>query len=126
MGRQTLTVLLGVVLSFLATAAAGYVLHYLELSTGWSESQLGMAARYFINPLVAIIVGSVVAVLARRQPGVLAALSLIPWAFGFLVSRRLSVFHEIIMFFSSFLSVCLGVVAAIFIFRIRNRTRAAT
>jgi len=41
-----------------------------------------------------------------------------------LFSRRLNALHETILFFSSFLSVCLGVAAAIFIFRVRTRTKS--
>ena len=126
MGRQILTVLLGVVLSYLVTAAGGYFVFHIQLYTRWSEPQLGALVRYLINPLIAVIVGSVVGALAKKRAGVLAVLSLIPWALVPLFSRRLNALHETILFFSSVLSVCLGVAAAIFIFRVRTRTKPVT
>jgi hypothetical protein len=123
--RQILVVALGILIGFLVAGAGGYFLYRFSdvLPHG---ATLGRLARYVVNPVIALTVGTCVGALAKSRPGLLAALSLTPLALVPLFSRRLNALHETILFFSSFLSVCLGVAAAIFIFRVRTRTKSAT
>ena len=83
-------------------------------------------ARYVLNPVIALMVGTCVGALAKSRPGLLATLSLTPWALLLFLSRRLDALHEAILILSSILSVCMGVAAAIFIFRVRTRTKSVT
>jgi hypothetical protein len=123
--RKILIVALGVFLSFLAIPMGGYLLYRLSTVIP-QEATLGQLARYVFDPVIAIIVGACVGALAKSRPGLLVALSLLPWALMPLFSRRLNAQQETILFFSSFLSVCLGVAAAIFMFRVRTRTKSVT
>jgi hypothetical protein len=122
MPRQILIVLLGVVLTYLVTVAGGYFVYHIELSTGRPEPKLGALVRYVVSPVIAVIVGSVVGVLAKRQAGVLAALSLMPWALAPVFSRRLNALHETILVLLSLSYVLVGAVVAQLVFRLHTRT----
>ena len=121
--RNILAIALGVMLSFLLLVASGYLVYHIQLSTGWSEPRLGSLVRYVIDPLIAIIAGSLVGALARSRAGVLAALSLIPWVLVPLFYRRLSALHEATLIFLSCFYLLLGAGVAQFVFRIRARTK---
>ena len=123
MVRNFLSIALGILLSFLLLPAGGYFVYHLEQSTGWPEPRLGSLVRFVMNPLIAIVVGSVVGAVAKSRAAVLAALSLLPWALGPLFYKRLSVGQEAIVFFSSALSVLLGVIAATLVCRVPMRSR---
>ena len=118
MGRQILVVFLGVVVSFLATAGCGYFLYRLSDSLG---HQGPLLARYILNPAIALLVGVCVGALAKSRAGVLAALSLAPWALGFLFAQRQSTSHSLILALLSVLYLLIGMAVATGTFRIRMR-----
>jgi hypothetical protein len=120
MGRQIVAVALGVVLSYLAAAAGGYLLYRLS-HLGWSH-QLPPLARYFFNPLIALLVGALVGVVAKSRPGAVAVLSLVPGEFGFLLFRRQDVAHLLILVGLGLLYLLIGAAAATVTFRLRNRS----
>jgi uncharacterized protein YneF (UPF0154 family) len=111
--RQILAVAVGVVLSFLFTAVVGYVLSQFSSR---SPDELPALARYVGNPIIALVVGTCVGVLAKRQPGLLAGLSLAPWAVGFVVVRHQDAVNAMILVLDMVFCVFFGMVAARFIF----------
>jgi len=80
MWRQILIVLFGVVLSYFMIVTSGYIIYRIDLPTGWSEPRLGALVRYLFDPLIVIVIGSIVGALAKKQAGLLAALSVLPFA----------------------------------------------
>ncbi len=118
MGRQILAVALGVVVSFLAAAGGGYFLYRLSNSLG---HQAPLLARYILNPVIALLVGVCVGRLAKSWAGVLAALSLIPWALGFLFAQRQDASHSLILALLSLLYLIIGMAVATGTFRMRAR-----
>jgi hypothetical protein len=117
-GRQILAVAVGVVLSFLTAAAGGYFLYRFSDSFG---NQAPMLARYILNPVIALLVGACVGALAKSHPGVLAALSLAPWALGFLFAQRQNALHSLILVLLGLLYLFIGAAAATATFRMRTR-----
>lgn len=109
MRRQILAVAVGVVLSMLAAAAGGYFLYRFSGSLG---HQAPMLARYILNPVIALLVGTCVGALAKSRAGVLAALGLAPWALGFLFAQRQDALHSIILVLLGLLYVLIGAAAA--------------
>ena len=118
MGRQILAVALGVVVSFLAAAGAGYFLYRLWDSEG---HQAPLLARYILNPLIALLVGVCVGALAKSWAGVLAALSLAPWALGFLFAQRQDASHSLVLALLGLLYLLIGMAVATGTFRMRTR-----
>ena len=83
--RKILIVALGIVLSFLGTALGGYLLYrFSDFGTRYA-APLGL---FVFNPFIALVVGSCAGVLAKGRARLLSVLSLTPWAFGFLLSKR--------------------------------------
>ena len=123
MARQIVAFAVGVALSFLSTAIAGYLLY--RLSSRFSEPELGAIARLAVNPLIGILVGCIVGAVVGKRPALIAALSLVPWAVTIFVWKKLSIRHELILVSSIALSVFLGAVAASLVFRTRTRAREA-
>ena len=76
MAKQIGIVVAGVVISFLSSAASGYILY--RLHGTWPEHVQGEAARYVLDPLDAFIVGTCVGLLMRKNAALLAALSVLP------------------------------------------------
>jgi hypothetical protein len=62
-----------------------------------------------------------VGALAKSRAGVLAALSLAPWALGFLFAQRQSTSHSLILALLSVLYLLIGMAVATGTFRIRMR-----
>ena len=120
MFRQILVVALGIFLSFLAVPAGGYVLYRLSYVIP-QEATVGQLVRYILNPVIAFLVGACVGALAKSRAGLLAALSLVPWALVFLFFRRQSAAHLIVLLSSVFLGLCSGIFAARVTFRICAR-----
>jgi hypothetical protein len=121
-GRQILAVALGVVVSFLAAAGGGYFLYQLSDSLG---HQAPLLARYILNPVIALLVGVCVGALAKSSAGVLAALSLTPWALGFLFAQRQDASHSLVLALLSLLYLLIGMVVATGTFRMRTRNAAS-
>jgi hypothetical protein len=119
--RQILAVAVGVILSFLAVAVGGYFLYRFSSTLG---HQAPMLARYVLNPIIALLVGVAVGALAKSRAGVLAALSLAPWALGFLFAQRQDAFHSLILALLDFLYLLVGAAAATAMFRMRTRSAA--
>jgi hypothetical protein len=70
MGRQILAVAVGIALSFLAAAACADLVY--RHSDFWSLRGPAVA-RYILNPLVALLVGACVGMLAKSRPAGIAA-----------------------------------------------------
>jgi uncharacterized membrane protein len=119
MVRNILTVGIGVVLSFLASAAAAMLFY--RLSDRWSEAEFGAFARYAISPVIGILVGVCVGFLAKSRPGFMAALSHLPWVLGSYFSRALSVSHYLVLMFGDAVCILLSVSLAVALFRTRSR-----
>jgi uncharacterized membrane protein YbhN (UPF0104 family) len=122
MRRQVLTVVVGIALSFLATAVMGYVLY--QLSHSLDEGSLGHIARYILQPVVALLVGAAVGALAKARPGSLAALSLIPsvLAFFFAAWRRIEG-HFLLFLILEIVCLIVAVTMASVVFAVLERTR---
>jgi len=117
-GRQILTVILGVVLSYLASAASGFFLYQLSDPL---RQQAPLLARYILNPVIALLVGVCVGALAKSWAGILAALSLAPWALGFLFAQRQDASHFLVLALLGLLYLLIGMGGATGTFRMRGR-----
>ncbi len=75
MGRQIAALLSGIVAAYLLQAMGGYLLyvHY-----RYSDYSAGAVARYILVPVVSLLTGVLVGVIANQRPALLAALSLLP------------------------------------------------
>jgi hypothetical protein len=124
--RELLIIAFALLVGFLATAAGGYLLHTLARSTGWSEPQLGALARYVLNPVVALLVGTMVGAFAKGRPSLLAAISLLPLVIVTPLFSHLDFFHKTILVFLSLIYVLLGATIAQLVFRARARTKFLT
>lgn len=118
MGRQILAVTLGIVVSFLAAVGGGYFLYRFSNSLG---DQAPTVARYILNPLIAILVGICVGALVKSRAGILAVLSLAPWAFGFLFAQRQAASHFFVLALLDILYLLVGMAVAAGTFRMRMR-----
>jgi len=76
--RKALLVLSAVAVSYVLTALAGYALYL--ISEGRSEAHLSILARFIINPLIAVLIGSLVGFLSKDRPILMAIVGLAPWA----------------------------------------------
>jgi hypothetical protein len=86
-GRQILTLLAGILLSVLGAAAGGHLIYHFSTES----SQAGPAlARYVVGPVIAVLVGVCVGILAKSHPGILACLSLLPSSIVVVAFRKLS------------------------------------
>jgi glucose-6-phosphate-specific signal transduction histidine kinase len=87
--RNLLALFVGIVLSFLLVAAAGYYSY--QLSERHSEAQSGALARYIFDPAIALIVGTIVGLIGESRPSLLALLSLLPFSVvPFFFSRNIA------------------------------------
>ena len=119
MSRQVLAIAVGVVISFLATAVSGYFLYQFSSPLG---HQAPMLARYVLNPIIALLAGGCVGALAKSRVAVLAAVSLAPWALGFLFAQRQDALHSLALAFLGLLYLLIGAVASTATFAMRTRS----
>ena len=80
--RKVLLVLMAVVLSYGLTAFAGYILYI--SSEGRCEAQLSMVVRFIVNPVIFVLIGSLVGVLSKDRPVPTSIVGLAPLAILFL------------------------------------------
>lgn len=120
MRRQMLTIVLGVVLSFISIPVSGYLVY--KLSDTLSFHLLPLLTRYILDPVIALLVGACVGALAKSHAGVLSALSLAPWAFLLPWAGRKDSAHLMMFVLLSFLYLFFGMVAATATFRMRARS----
>jgi hypothetical protein len=114
--RKVLLVVLATVVSHLLAALSGYVLY--QLSTGLSEANLGVMARYTAGPLIAILTGSLVGFLSKDHPVPTSMVGLAPlWVLN-LFSPNKPTWASLV---SGFTYIALGGIAALFAFRLRRR-----
>ncbi len=123
MRRQILAVVSGLALSFLASAAAGYFLY--RLSDRW-PNQLPALARYIFGPIMAVVVGTCVGILAQSRPATLAALSLAPSVIYLIPFHGQNTSHVPIMAFVAILDLLAGMAAANVTFRFRASGKVAS
>jgi chromate transport protein ChrA len=83
-----------------------------------------MLARYVLNPVIALLVGTCVGALAKSRAGVLAVLGLVPWALGFLFAQRQDTSHFLVLGLFGLLYLLIGAAAARTTFRMRTRSAA--
>jgi hypothetical protein len=119
MGRQILTVLAGILLSVLAAAAAGYLIYH--LSAQWPQAGPALA-RYVVGPIIAVLVGVCVGILAKSHPGILACLSLLPSSIVALAFRSLNFTNLLLMILMVAIEMLAGAAMAKLTFRARRRT----
>lgn len=119
MGRQIVAVIAGIIFSFLAAAAGGYLLY--QLSGQWPHAG-PVLARYVLDPVIALLAGAFVGALAKSRPALLAALSLAPSELVPLLTRRLDAAHLLLMVFLAVFCLLIGAAAASLTFRSRARS----
>ena len=119
MERHIVTVLAGILLSVLAAAGGGYLIYH--LAAQWHQAGPALA-RYALNPIIVILVGVCVGVLAKSHPGILACLSLIPSSIAKLVFRSLNFTNLLLMIFLVAVYMLTGASVAKLTFRARSRT----
>jgi hypothetical protein len=117
--RQILVVAVGIMLSFLLAAAAGYFFYSWLSPLYPQEATLGRFARYIVNPAIALLVGACVGTLAKSRPEAHAFLSLLPSTASFLFFRHLSLSHTLILIVLALACLLIGMGAARITFRIR-------
>jgi hypothetical protein len=120
--RQILIVAIGMVLSFLLAAAAGYFFYSYLSHIFPQEATLGRFARYIVNPVIAFLVEVCVGAMAKSRPEVLAALSLTPSVIITLFFRRLDASNMLLLIFLVLVYLFVGAGAARVTFRIRTRS----
>jgi hypothetical protein len=76
--RKALLVLSAVAVSYGLTALAGYALYL--ISGGRSEAHLSILVRFIFNPLIAVLIGSLVGFLSKDRPILTTIFGLAPWA----------------------------------------------
>jgi hypothetical protein len=99
--RQVLAVAVGIVLSFLAVPAGGYLVYQISHSVP-NEGSLGRVIRHILQPALALLVGACVGALAKSRPSLVAAFSLIPSQLAFFSSSWRRIEGHLLLF------VCLG------------------
>ncbi len=111
MWRQIAALISGIVVAYLLRAMGGYLLY---VQYPYSDYSAGAVARYVVDPIVALLTGALVGVIAKRRPALLAALSLLPSSFIVLLAaqRRLDAAHFLLMVFLVVVSLLLGAGAA--------------
>jgi|HubBroStandDraft_4_1064222.scaffolds.fasta_scaffold14353_5 hypothetical protein len=119
MWRQVVAVIAGIIFSFLAAAAGGYLLY--QLSGQWPQAG-PVLARYVLDPVIALLVGALVGALAKSSPALLAVLSLAPSELVPLVSRRLNAAHLLLMVLLAVFCLLIGAASAWLTFRSRARS----
>ena len=121
MARQIAAVISGIVFAYLLIAMGGYLLY---LHYGCDDYSAGVVARYVGGPIVALLTGALVGVIAKRRPALLAALSLLPSSFGVLqaAQRRLDASHFLFMALIEVMTLLIGAGAAWLVFRMRTRS----
>ena len=78
MTRKALLVLSAVAVSYGLTAFTGYALYL--ISGGRNEAHLSILVRFIFNPLIAVLIGSLVGVLSKDRPILTTIFGLAPWA----------------------------------------------
>ncbi len=124
MARQILAFAVGLGLSVLGSAVGGYVLYRLS-NTFPNEVTLGNFARYFLDPVVALLVGASVGLLAKYKSELIAVLSILPSQILTLFSRKQNVAHTLVLVSLALVYLFIGAITASAVFRIRGRKRAA-
>ena len=130
MWRQIAAVISGIVVAYLLRAMSGYLVY---LQYRYDDHSAGavaryVVARYVVDPIVALLTGALVGVIAKRRPALLATLSLLPSFISLLAGqRRLDATHFLFMVFLVVVFLLLGAGAAWLISRTRERsTQSAT
>ncbi|HTS37709.1 MAG TPA: hypothetical protein VMH04_18685 [Candidatus Solibacter sp.] len=75
--RRVLLVIVAVVASFALTALSGYLIY--RISDCSSEHRLSLVVRYICNPGIALIVGALVGLFAKKHAVPTAIVGLVPW-----------------------------------------------
>lgn len=119
MTRQVLTVIIGIVFSYVLAAAGGYLLYY--LSGTWPHAG-PLLARYVLDPIIAVLVGALVGLLAKSRPGLVAVLSLLPCELVPLIRRQMDLAHLLFMVLLALFCFAIGATAASLAFRSRSRS----
>src|SRR6202142_2894169 len=119
MWRQIGAVISGIVFAYLLLALGGYLLY---VQYRYSDYSAGVVARFVVAPLVALLTGALVGVIATRRPALLAALSLVPSGLRPLLGRRLDTAHFLFMVFLGVVYLLIGAGAAWLISRSRGRS----
>jgi hypothetical protein len=119
--RQILVVAVGILLSFILAAAAGYFFYSYLSHIFPQEATLGRFARYIVNPAIAFLVGACVGALAKSRPEALAFLSLLPSTARFIFYRHLNLSYTLILMILALVCLLIGMGAARMTFRIRAR-----
>lgn len=121
MARQIAAVISGIVLAYLLRAMGGYLLY---LQYRYDDHSAGVVARYAVDPIVALLTGTLVGVIAKRRPALLAALSLLPSFISLLAAqRRLDAGHFLFIVLLVVMYLLVGAGAAWLVFRSRAGSR---
>jgi hypothetical protein len=121
--RQILAVFVGMLVSVLCAAAFGYFFY--TYSGRFTSVEMGRVARFAGDPIVAILVGASVGLIANSRSAGLAALSLLPSALRMISLGRLDPAHMPLLILLMLAYLAIGAFTAHVICGVRSRTRAA-
>jgi hypothetical protein len=122
--RKVLLVLTAVVVSYVLTALAGYILY--SSSEGRSEANLSMVIRFTVSPLIFMLIGSLVGFLSKDHPVPTSIVGLAPMAILLLSSpnKPVSLSGWLSWLAPILFYMPLGATAAVFAWRYRHKSAA--
>jgi hypothetical protein len=120
--RKVLLVLMAVVLSYGLTVLAGYLLYI--SSERLSEAHLSMVVRFMVNPLIFVLIGSLVGFLSKDRPIPTSIIGLAPWTILLLSSpnKPVSISGWLSWLAPILVYAPLGATAAVFAWRYRHKS----
>ena len=121
--RQIAAVLSGFLVSVLLAAGFGYFFY--RHSERLTEVQLGEIARFVGDPLIALVAGICVGLLADSRPSILAGVSLLPSALRIFFIRQLDPLHFLLLALLMIAYLAIGMFSAQVTFRLRRRSKNA-
>lgn len=120
--RKVLLVLTAAVVSYVLTALTGYILY--ASSDGRSETNLSLVTRFAVNPLIFVLIGSLVGFLSKDHPGPTSMVGLAPLAILLLSSpnKPVSISGWLSWLAPILVYMPLGATAAAFAWRYRRKS----
>lgn len=120
--RKVLLVFTAVIVSYVLTALAGYILYV--SSDGRSETNLSIVIRFAVSPLIFVLIGSLVGFLSKDHPVPTTMVGLAPLAILLLSGPNKPVFISgwLSWLAPIFAYMPLGATAAVFAWRYRRKS----
>jgi hypothetical protein len=122
--RKILLVVMAIVVSYFLTGISGYLIY--TLSLGRSEAQLSLLVRFIFNPVIALVVGTLIGFLSKDHPAIVSIVGLAPWAVMLHGSSSGGAILGWLMWAGPILIyLALGATASVLACRVRNRREVA-